>query len=303
MSQITYSTQPGALAGGMLADIGPDLIKSYKNTTGAVLPFGVMVALGAADDRLKRLTGPTDKLIGVVCFEHGRSNQGENMTSAVPFGTSPDTDSYAIPDKVMASVVRHGAVVVIVEDAVTCELEPFVRITAGAGEVVGAFRSDSDGGDAIRIKGARFITSAGAGEAAVLLLEGPLSYEVSASADGGRLGFIQATVGAEAAVAANAIEVACQLLDQFGAPLAEARNILITSVPETANEGDIAAAGTPVGTISPIENSATGDNNAGMISTSAGLFSFRITNTAAEVNQVVITADGCIPRVLRLTFT
>jgi hypothetical protein len=39
-----------------------------------------------------------------------------------------------------------------------------------------------------------------------------------------------------------------------------------------------------------------------MTTTAAGLFSFKVTNTAAEVTHVRITVDGFRTRVIKLTF-
>jgi hypothetical protein len=109
-------------------------------------------------------------------------------------------------------------------------------------------------------------------------------------------------VGAEAAVAANAIEIAGTITDAFGNAVTSAVNVKISSCAATANEGDIAAAGTPVGTLTFAVNPATGDNIALMATTAAGLFSFRITDTVAESCVVTVQAEGCAPQVLKLTF-
>ena len=289
MSQITVSLEPSTLRAGMKADLGDDVCKSYKNTTGAALPFGVLVELGAADDRLKRITG-TGKVIGVVVHGHGESNQGASMTSATPFGT--DTDVYEIADKKMASVMRKGYVVVAVEAAVAAETDAWARVTSGgASEIVGAFRGDSDGGDAFRLEGARFVTSTSGAGFAVLELDSP-KWDL-------REDQIVATAGAEAA---NAIDVVCSIVNPDGTAITAARNVVITTVAATADQGDLAAAGAAVGTFGPGQSPVTGDNTAGMVTTAAGLFSFRVTDTVAEAVQVLITADGCRPRVLRLAF-
>lgn len=303
MSQIAYNLEPGQLKAGMLSDLTRPTKKSYKNTTGASVPFGVMVALGAADDRLKRLTGLTDRLVGITIHDHASSNQGTTgQVSDPPFGSATQVD-YQIPDKRVAQVLREGACVVDVEGAVVTESAPFVRVTAnGAGkDVIGSFRGDSDGGTCIRVTGVKFLSSTAAAGQALVFVSGDIGWVPNDGpvASGSAPGFVQATVGAEAA---NAIDVVCAIVDANGAPITAARAVSITSVPVTADQGDIAAAGAPVGTALALSNPATGDNNASMLSTAAGLFSFRITNTAAETNVVIINADGCPPRVLRLIF-
>lgn len=116
------------------------------------------------------------------------------------------------------------------------------------------------------------------------------------------LGFVGVTVGAEAAVAANAIEIACTIKDSAGVAVTSAKEVFIESLAVTDSGGDLAAAGTPVGTFVKGNNPATGPNTAAMTSTAAGLFSFRVTNTATEVTHVRILAEGCRPKVLKLTF-
>lgn len=118
----------------------------------------------------------------------------------------------------------------------------------------------------------------------------------------GALDVVTTVVGAEAAVAANAIEVAVTITDVSGAALTAARAGIITSQAETEGQGGITAAGTPVGTVAPTSAPATGNSTAGFLTSAAGLVSFRVTNTAAEVNVVHIQGHNCRPVVLILTF-
>ena len=115
--------------------------------------------------------------------------------------------------------------------------------------------------------------------------------------------FVATVVGAEAAVAANAIEIACTLKGlEDGETLAEARPVYIESLAVTDGQGDLAAAGTPVGTLVKANNPATGANAAWFTTSAGGLVSFRVTNTAAEVNIVRITPQGGVTKTLVLTF-
>ncbi len=307
MSQLTYPStlDTPALPSGSKADIGEDYVRSYKNTTGAVCPFGVMVAIGAADDRLKRLTGPSDKLIGVVLFEHANNSAvlGASLATPAPAYGAADTTVHGVPDKYMASVMRWGPVQVAVEGVVAAESPCFVRHTAnGANTTIGAFRADSDGGTAMRVPNARFMTSTTAAGSAQVMLDGPLTVVSDVAGAEGSQGSIIATAGVEGAASANAIDVVCSIVDEAGLAITAARNVMITTVAATADQGDIAAATAAVGTFGPAQNPVTGDNTAGMVTTAAGLFSFKVTDTAAEAVQVLIQAEGCLPRVLRLTF-
>jgi hypothetical protein len=113
---------------------------------------------------------------------------------------------------------------------------------------------------------------------------------------------VQTTPGAEAAVAANAIEVACQLLDADGNKPTAARTVMVKSMAATANEGDLAAAGTPVGTVLEALNPATGMNLQLMDTDATGGFTFRVTDTVAEKVYVEITGEDVVPKCLTLTF-
>jgi hypothetical protein len=110
---------------------------------------------------------------------------------------------------------------------------------------------------------------------------------------------VSATAGTEAS---HVIEVACSVKDLAGAAVAVAREVYIETLAVTADKGDISAAGTPVGTLKKAVNPSTGPNVAWMTTTSGGLFSFSVTDSAAEDVIVKITADGCRPLLTKLTF-
>lgn len=116
---------------------------------------------------------------------------------------------------------------------------------------------------------------------------------------GPEVGYVSATVGGEAA---NAIEIACAIKDSAGNAVTAAKVVHITTLAVTDDKGDIAAAGTPVGTLNKAVNPATGPNTAMMTSTAAGLFSFKVSDDIAEVVLVKVTAEGCRPNVFKLTF-
>lgn len=111
-----------------------------------------------------------------------------------------------------------------------------------------------------------------------------------------------ATVGAEGAVAANAIEVACALVDADGVAITTQPKVHIEAHAVTDDKGDLAAAGTPVGTVDQAINPAAGANKMVMTPSAGGLFSFRVTDDVAEKVLVTIQPDGGFPRTLVLTF-
>jgi hypothetical protein len=67
-------------------------------------------------------------------------------------------------------------------------------------------------------------------------------------------------------------------------------------------QGDLAAATTPVGTVKKVVTPPGGENVMWMTTTSGGLFSFKVTDTAVEDVIVVISCDGAVGKTLKLTF-
>lgn len=116
------------------------------------------------------------------------------------------------------------------------------------------------------------------------------------------IAIVSTVVGAEGAVAANAIEVAVTLKDLAGTVITDQRKMQVRSHAVTPDKGDIAAAGTPVGTLDQAINPTTGANVAIFTPTIGGLFSFRISDDVAEKVLVEILGEGVRPSVLLLTF-
>lgn len=84
-----------------------------------------------------------------------------------------NADNVGYPIASAMSVLIKGRIWVRVEDAVEARGQVYVRAIAGAGERLGAFRSDADGSDAGLLKGAVYKTSAGAGELAIVEINRP----------------------------------------------------------------------------------------------------------------------------------
>ena len=133
------------------------------------VPFGVLVVedtTGLSDDRahLPQATGDittVGKVAGLALHTHAVE---QNKGGINNLGYEPQS---------AMSVMRKGRAYVEVEDAVLKGGLPFVRFVAGAGEQLGAFRSDADTADAVALPNARFVTSAGAGELAIVEINLP----------------------------------------------------------------------------------------------------------------------------------
>lgn len=111
--------------------------------------------------------------------------------------------------------------------------------------------------------------------------------------------YVSASAGAEAA---NAIEVACALVDAHGSPITGVKSVRIVSMPVTDGQGDLSAAAVPVGTLTKANNPVAGDCSAWMKTDADGEFSFTVTNTAAEENLVTVQVNDGSTAVLTLTF-
>lgn len=296
MAQNTYLDTFNKPAPGKLADGTPSTKLSRKNTTGAKCEHGVVVSKGSTDSELKRLAGASDKILGIVVHEHSpHSQQSTWPSSAVAFGAT-DTEESGVPDDKMATVIRQGFVYALCEEAVSYGDPVYARVTASGSEIVGAVRNDPDGTDCILIENMRFAeTTTAAGAALVEILGIP---EVDTSSDE-RSFLITLTPGAESG---NNIDVVGAVTDADGNAITSAIDVYIESLAETADKGDLATAGTPVGTVKKAVNPATGPNVQWMRTTAAGLFSFRVTNDVAEDTMVKVSGERCQTRITTLTF-
>ena len=119
----------------------PDLADLLGNGASGVIPLGISMREHIRED--KPFSGLTPPL-------------GDDQTSFVP-------------EQGTVAIKTTGRIWVVVEDAVTQGGDVFFRHTQTAGtDLLGAIRSDVDGGNANQIAKARFLTSAGAGELAVV---------------------------------------------------------------------------------------------------------------------------------------
>lgn len=151
MSQTSYDNQAVAFE-GMLADNSPRDVKSGL-LEGSTHRFGLAVSQGTSDDQVKSPEAAED-VVGVLFHDHAMEER----------------DLVAGDVK---NVLTKGRMHVKVESAVVKGGDVYVRKVAGGGEELGAFRHDADGGDAELLEGAKFDSSAGAGELAILDLNLP----------------------------------------------------------------------------------------------------------------------------------
>ena len=149
---------PGQLADLHTEEFG-DVVSAVSEEAAAEIPFGVMVKQGTDDDDVKLLAAVADPIKGIVVH-------ASNFSKPVQLG---DT---GLKPGVHFGILRKGRIFVTTEDAVTPLSEVHVRAVAAGAEVKGAFRGTGDGTDTIDITGfAKWVTSAGAGEVAILEID------------------------------------------------------------------------------------------------------------------------------------
>lgn len=159
MAQTTVTTRMPVGFPGIIANLHSmadgDVHSKVSQEASASIPFGVMVQAGSNDDGVLLLTATSNRLVGVATHHNAYSDR--------------EADDNGVKPKMTLGVLNVGQVYVTVENAVTPASEVHVRAVVAGAEVKGAFRAGADGTDTIDISAfARFLTSAGAGEVALL---------------------------------------------------------------------------------------------------------------------------------------
>lgn len=123
---------------------------------GTRIGLGLVVVQGAVETnaRIPQVGDTATNALGILV---------RNTDSEVNEGDPVVTDGF--PPGSMLSVMQEGACFVFTEDTVVANAAVFFRITGAAlpNELVGRVRSDVDGGQAVALFGARFVTGGAAG--------------------------------------------------------------------------------------------------------------------------------------------
>jgi len=154
MSQTNYDFDAPAAFAGQLGDLSPKHVRSSRNEETTAIPFGVAVKQGTGDDDVLLPDTATDEIIGITVHSHAH----DSYTAGVADG---------VATKGSVDVLHGGTVFVQVEEAVAPGDQVFTRIADGVADATktqkGAFRKSADTATAIRVRGARFLTTAAAG--------------------------------------------------------------------------------------------------------------------------------------------
>jgi hypothetical protein len=153
----------GQLAGQNDAEIVSGVLEGAVN-----IPFGVGLKKGASDDGYVLPAGGGDLIEGIAIHSHSRDNQGSATMVPATAGVLV-TQGF--------NVLRRGNCYVLVEEAVSAHDPVYCRYAAGGGgSQLGSFRKSADTATAGLVKGAKYLTSAGAGGIA------KVAYDAAAAA-------------------------------------------------------------------------------------------------------------------------
>lgn len=145
--QTTYSDNMAAAVAGARATMIPATVISRTVETAAV-GFGVAVSQGTADKGCKAFGSGDTVVLGITVLDRGAGDHGS-------------ADQFAVGDS--ASVLTQGDVWVVCATGCSAGDGVFVRPSNGAFQ-------DTNANSAVQISGARWDTSAGNGELAVVRL-------------------------------------------------------------------------------------------------------------------------------------
>lgn len=171
--QSTYDQNIRKANPGLPYDVTP--LDAYgRSAEGSAIRYGAAVVQGTNDNQARYPDSAdvlgngavTAKFRGIVIREHVR--EGGRAALASPVGDGET--SYANAGETL-SLATTGRIWAIAEAAVTPNDPVFYRHASGAGgSLLGALRNDADTATANEIQNARWVTSAGAGELAVIEL-------------------------------------------------------------------------------------------------------------------------------------
>ncbi len=153
--QLTYSSDHPAAFIGQKVDLGIYNTIS-KAAEGSAIPFGLAMVRGTDPDQCQLPSAAGEDFIGVSQY-----------TSA---GLVDADDVHQYEEYREVNILDFGLIWVSPEQSVNPGDKVFYRHTAPGVEVVGAFRSDSDDGNATEVQGATWETVSGAGGLGIIRL-------------------------------------------------------------------------------------------------------------------------------------
>jgi len=156
--QTSYSAAPAKALSGQLADSAPHTIVSMVNEeASAEMRFGVAVAQGSADDGALLPDEASDEIVGIVVHSHA-------------YHKTQELGSTGLKPGVVMDVLRKGRIWVTCRSGCTKGDRLYVRqdITGGGTEFEGAPEDAADTDNIDCTNQGRWMTTASAGELALL---------------------------------------------------------------------------------------------------------------------------------------
>lgn len=166
MAQTVYNDFYGVGEAGQIADVSLRQVDSFFNESGDI-PFGIGLIQGTAYNQAKVPSSFTDKIIGIAVKTDVYDNLSLSGSNGVPSGGP-------------VNILSFGDIYVLPEQSVSPGDPVYMRIVAPGSEQVGAFRKDSDSGNAILVPGLSWFTTGSATSPAMLRV---------------RLGFVSSSTG------------------------------------------------------------------------------------------------------------
>lgn len=135
------------------AEANLSLVNDVAFIANSNVGFGLAVAQGTADAECRLLAATSDVVRGVAVYTHA------DIVNDSVAGYAP---------QMAVSILRNGRIWVKPEVAVVAGDAVYVRAVATGTERAGAFRNAVDGTDTIALSNCKFLTSANAGELALV---------------------------------------------------------------------------------------------------------------------------------------
>jgi hypothetical protein len=155
--QTTYQLELDAAFEGQIRDLSLRN-KFSKTAEGSDIAFGRAVVRGTTDEQALLPSSNEDKYIGVTGTTSAWSETAAGLHLYEQYRTM--------------NIIDYGQIWIYTETAVVPGDDVFYRFIAETAplDVLGRFRNDDSGGNALKIEGATFETTAAAGELAVIKL-------------------------------------------------------------------------------------------------------------------------------------
>ena len=171
---------------GMLADLQAYVSRSYRNQTGAAIPFGRLVATDSSpasnDAYAVELAGGVNGIVGITIDSLTFETVSQPVYNRDPSPIRTDaegTEHVGYPDKQSLNVMSKGVIWVYTVEAVSLgdDVRAFISDQSGStsGADQGRFGSTASAGNTVAIAGARWLSETTGAGLALLELDIPAS--------------------------------------------------------------------------------------------------------------------------------